>query len=457
MQIYGTDPDEVRLGRLVDDEDPLFKRMRLFHFGISTIYVDGATRKTRQALDYVTRIEPGRRYTHEIEAIGGTGRTDFEEAVRTVARTARVRSGRTKECVVYSLVADLPRDSTASSRRSAMVTVETQWRSRGYPVLWVIHKPAPGDTGNWHAHLFLTARRARVLSDGGWEVDRFEPAALQKVWKRKQARAEYSQIINTACRPKQVFFPGTKFQLCKQRGKLRLPQWLLPLRDRSEAAIQAAAPNRRAGDYAVYVLRWNDLIRLKRDPLEDSWIRARRQILRDANSGAPSPPALSPLPPLPPAAPPSRAVQPPAATIPKHRTYPKPAIAQPVAMRPATPKPTHAPKPKPMPKPRAEHEASTTDEVLLNRIDTYIDRLGRREGEHRLDFEKRLRQTPTKILEDAVQTLSEGLNIARKRGLNRPEVKEVYDIMTTLHQTAYRALQIQLSYRKKPDRDDCAR
>lgn len=455
MPIYGTDPDEVRLGRLVDDEDQLFKRMRLFHFRFSTIYVDGAARITRKALDYVTRTEPSRRYSHDIEAIGGTGRTDFEEAVRTVAGTARVRSGPTMECVVYRLVADLPRDSTAPSRRSAMVAVEAYWRRRGYPVLWVIHKPASDDNSNWHAHLFLTARRAKILPDGGWEVDRSEPAVLQKVWKRKQARADYSQIINTACRPKQAFFPGTKFQLCKQRGKLRLPQWLLPLKDRSEAAIQAAAPNRQAGDYAVYALRWNDLIRLKRDPLEDSWIRTRRQILRDARPGVSSPEALRPPPPLPPAAPSAGAVQPPTASIPKHRAYPKPALPQPVTVRPQTPKPSHAPKPQPTTE--AKPHAPATDEVLLNRVDAYIDQLGRREGEHRFDFEKRLRQTPTKVLEDAVQTLSKGANIVRKLGLHRAEVKEVFDIMTALHLAAYRTLQTRLSYRKKPDRDDRGR
>lgn len=455
MPIYGTDPDEVRLGRLVDDEDPLFKRMRLFHFRISTIYVDGAARKIRKALDYATRIEPGRRYTHDIEAMGGTGRTDFEEAVKTVARTARVRSGPTMECVVYSLVADLPRDSTGLSRRSAMVAVEAYWRSRGYPVLWVIHKPAPSDNGNWHAHLFLTARRARVLTDGSWEVDRSAPAALQKVWKRKQSRADYSQIINTACSPQQAFFPGTKFQLCKQRGKLRLPQWLLPLQDRSEAAIKAAAPNRRAGDYAIYALRWNDLIRLKRDPLEDSWIRARRQLLRDAKAGAPSPPALSPSPPLPPVAPPSRTVQPPVASIPKRSAYPKPAITQRGAMQPETPSPSRARKAQPTP--QTEPRALTADEVTLDRVYAYIDQLGRREGEHRFDFEKRLRQTPTKVLEDVVLTLSKGINIVGKQGLDRSEVKEVFDSMTALQQAAYRALQIRLSYRKKPDRDDQGR
>lgn len=335
-----------------------------------------------------------------------------------------------------------------------MVAVEACWRRRGYPVLWVIHKPASNDNGNWHAHIFLTARRARVLPDGSWEVDRSEPAALQKVWKRKQARADYSQIINTACRPKRQFFPGTKFQLCKQRGKLRLPQWLLPLKDRSDAAIQAAAPNRQAGDYAVYALRWNDLIRLKRDPLEDSWIKARRQILRDAKPEASPPPALSLLPPLPPAAP-SRTAQPPAASIPKRPAYPKPAITQPVTVRPATPSLSRTRKAQP--RPQTEPRALTADEVTLERVYAYIDQLGRREGEHRLDFEKRLRQTPTKVLEDVVLTLRKGINIVEKLELDRPEMKEVFDSMTALHQAAYRALQIQLNYRKKPDRDDRGR
>lgn len=104
MQIYGTDPDEVRLGRLVDDEDPLFKRMRFFHFGISIIYVDGAARKTRKALDYVTRTEPGRRYSHDIEAVGGTGRIDFEEGGpdRGVHGAGPVRTNHGMRCLQAS-------------------------------------------------------------------------------------------------------------------------------------------------------------------------------------------------------------------------------------------------------------------------------------------------------------------------------------------------------------------
>jgi hypothetical protein len=363
MPIYGTDPDEVRLGRLVDDEDPLFKRMRLFHFRFSTIYVHGAARRTCKALDYVTRIEPGRRYTHDIEAIGGTVRSDFEDAVRTVAEKARVRSGRTMECVVYTIVADLPQDSTEQSRRLAVQLVEAYWHRRGCAVLWAIHKPSPGGSLNWHAHIFLTARRVKRLPDKRWDVDRTEPAVLQKVWKRKQARVEYSRAINFACKPQRQFFPGTKFELCKQRGRLRLPQWLLTLKDRSEVTVRAATSSRQAADYALYALRWNDFIRLKRDPLEDPWIRERRHILREVRPGEPAPPALSSPPLLPPAIPSPRAVRSPVVSTPISQVSPKPMAARPDPARPKRPDVIHIPKSQPTP--QVKPRVLTADEVTL--------------------------------------------------------------------------------------------